>query len=85
MFFKKKPPWRLRLDHWVSQLRQNTVDEIAVAQAEGRPAHYHGACNGCIFKPGNTSPDGIRHCLGCRNMQWDQRLPELCERPRSSY
>lgn len=66
-----------RLTSLQERFTPSTIKEVATAQLEGRDAHYHGGCTGCVFKPNNTSQQGIMHCLGCMFMQWDHTLPNL--------
>lgn len=49
---------------------------IAVAQAEGKPAIFHGGCVTCIWRHQNTSHAGIAFCRGCMYFAWNQSLPD---------
>lgn len=50
--------------------------EIATAQIEGRPAIFHGGCNGCIWRHQNTTHIGIAFCRGCLYFSWNRSLPD---------
>jgi hypothetical protein len=55
--------------------------EIAVAEAKGRPAIFHGGCVRCLWRHQNTTHAGIAFCRGCMYSCWDQKLPDksICE------
>jgi len=49
---------------------------IAVAEAEGKPAIFHGGCVRCLWRHQNTTHAGIAFCRGCMYFCWDQSLPD---------
>jgi hypothetical protein len=54
---------------------------IAVAQAEGKPAIFHGGCVTCIWRHQNTTHAGIAFCRGCQYFTANWGLPDksICE------
>lgn len=49
---------------------------IAVGQAEGKPAIFHGGCVDCIWRHQNTTHAGISFCRGCQYFTTNWDLPD---------
>jgi hypothetical protein len=56
---------------------------ITQAQLHNTDAIFHGACHGCIWKPGNATGENLRWCMGCAMFDFDDLKPNRClERTR---